>query len=714
MQVFFIDRQGGITSPSPPVKFIANGGQYLAVANIPLGPPTTTVARGVAFTGSQGAYFFYIPSPPQVNGQLVGTATQINDNTTTSAIFDFGDPTLFAALGISTQGNNLANQIVLDGALGFGYYGSRLITWGQRNIIDNLLNMGFDGGYVAPVAPATAQLPTGWTIGDTAGQLEAGHYGQAWQIATTAGAGAKGSLSQSIYEDYTGAPIATANTKYRIRVWLKPSAATANLTFTVSMTSASTPAANITATIAGNLMNAASGSFLEANFSANTPAVIPSDYTLKVYASSVTTSPTLLVDELKIIYAQTPYLNGLFGSYVNNPEGFDGVSGPFGPVNDTHPVLDIGIIRDNLYLLTQDPGGRLHETSQGLTEPADWVVNEVAANCGTVSAFALARSQADDSSAAGGEEWFSWMSSTGYRIFGGEEPDKLSQEIQRPAGLAFPGAPPDLNAINPSAFRAVWSLNDPANKVIYLGIPTGNATAPTVIWQLSYLGLDSASSIIGNPPIHKALSGKLVATDMGRKWSPWKLAMNGAALMLQGAGDLQVVFFAGSGVAPNQGAGVGQFGNVYTLNANLLTDDDYGLVQPYYDTYAFPDRDTEQQLQLGSGMKMVTYAQFLLAGVGYAQLAVFINTLATRIEDAVQVSPLSCDPTDYLLSTSPNNNLEWAAEQATGQRFFWRIASTPNPAGTTASPATDNGFSLSVLGIGMKQNARFKVRGLYP
>ena len=84
MQVFFITRQGYTTKPSPPVTFVANGGQYISVTNIPIGP-ANVIARVVAFTGAQGAYFFYLPSPPQVNGQLVGTATQINDNTTTFA-----------------------------------------------------------------------------------------------------------------------------------------------------------------------------------------------------------------------------------------------------------------------------------------------------------------------------------------------------------------------------------------------------------------------------------------------------------------------------------------------------------------------------------------------------------------------------------------------------------------------------------------------------
>lgn len=693
MTVFFIDRQGGATAYAPPVKFIANGGQYLSVTNIPIGPPNIA-ARAIAFTGAAGAYFFYIPAPPQVNGQLVGTATQINDNTTTAAIFDFGDPTLYAALGISTQGNNLANQVVIDGALGFGYYSSRLFTWGQRNRVGNFLNLGFDGGYF----PNLITIPTGWNPEvNSGGALAGGHYGGGWGIAVTPTAN-RGQLSQSAYEDYTGAPILTGNTQYKVRLWITATAAQPDVTFTVYMSSLSLTF-SISAVFNGaNMTN--TGSYLEATFTGKTPMVIPSDMLLQIFANSGTSTVNLIVDEISIIYEESPYLKNMIASYANNPEGFDGVSGVIGPVNDTHPVLAMGIIRDNLYMLTQDPSGRLHETAQGITEPADWTVNEVAANCGAVSAFCLTQSQADDSSAAGGEEWFAWYSSTGYRIFGGEAPDKISQEIQRPVGQTFPGAPPDLGAINNSALLSVWSINDPDAKVIYLGIPSGTATAPDRIFYLSYLGLDSASAIVANPPVHKALGGKLIAMDLGRKWAPWNRPMNGAALMFRELGSLTPVFFGGNGTAP----GAGGFGNVYTLNSQLLTDDDYGLIEPYYVTYGFPDRDAEQQMQLGGGLKMLTYLQSFFFGVGTMDWSILYNSLANiwRLKGS------------YPMSTSPLRNAEWAGGQCTAQRFFFKFASVPNPQGTTATPATDNSFGLSVLVVGMKKNARMPVAGRYP
>lgn len=695
LQVLFLTRQGYTTAPSPPVKFIANGGQYLAVSNIAIGP-SNVVARILAFTGAEGAYFFYIPATPEVNGQIVGTATQVNDNTTTAITLDFGDNTLFNALAINIPGNNLPNEIVLDGALGFGFYGSRLFTYGQRNRIQNLLNMGFDGGYL----PSASTIPTGWNpfAGSPGGTLVNGHFGQGWQITITAGGTFCGLLSQSFFEDYSGAPIGQGNAKYRLRAWVKANGPVGDAVLFVTISSVMTgfvSGANVT-------MISTVGNWVELALDNPMPTQIPSDMILSVYAAATTAGGvTITVDELSIIYDDTPYLTGMYASYVDNPEGFDGVSGVIGPVDDTHSVLDVGILRGSLYMLTQDPSGRLHETGQGNTEPSGWTVNEVAANCGTVSAFAMTRSQSDDASAAGGEEWFAWFSSTGIRIFGGYEPDKISQEIQRPVGTIFPGAPPDLGALNAAAQTTVWGLNDPEQKIMWFGIPTGATTAPEIVYTVSYLGLDSAAAIAGAAPVHRSLSGKMVANDLSRKWSPWQLALNGGALMYRDPFSIVPVFFAGNGQFPRADG----FGNVYILDAGKYTDDDYGQMAPYYVTYAFPDRDQEQQEQLGGFMKMVAYTGTYIAGYGLLTISVYQNNL-------VNVWPLSGG--GYALQANPPNDTEWSGAQAIAQRFFFKFTVAPNPAGSTAHPLTDVAFSLTSFVAALKPNKRMPVRGAYP
>ena len=61
MRCNFLTRQGAVLKSSPYVKFIANGGQYLQISNIPIGPENV-IGRILEFTGADGAYFFYIPT----------------------------------------------------------------------------------------------------------------------------------------------------------------------------------------------------------------------------------------------------------------------------------------------------------------------------------------------------------------------------------------------------------------------------------------------------------------------------------------------------------------------------------------------------------------------------------------------------------------------------------------------------------------------------
>ena len=84
------------------------------------------------------------------NGQQVTyDATIINDNSSTSATFNITDAVLLAASSIDTQGSNNFAQIELGSCLGFIAYSQRLFAWGEQNKIQNMLNLSFDGGYLA-------------------------------------------------------------------------------------------------------------------------------------------------------------------------------------------------------------------------------------------------------------------------------------------------------------------------------------------------------------------------------------------------------------------------------------------------------------------------------------------------------------------------------------------------------------------------------------
>lgn len=708
-QVSFLTRNGYITAPSPPVTFIANGGQYVSLTQIPVAAAgSDVVGRVVQFTGAGGAYFFYIPVPALENGQQVSTATQINDNTTTTALFDFSDNTLFAGIGVSIPGNTLQAQIPIEGALGFGFYASRLITWGQRNRIANLLNMDFEGGlgFVKSgqtFVPAAAAVPLGWTAngGIQASAIAADHFGSVWKASATAGTQVE--IEQGAYLDAYGNPIATPNATYRLRVWLKSSVSVAGA-YLLAVFSSSSTSFSSSAQILSSAMNSGGG-YVESPFNNPMPTTIPPDLVFALIWDNTTGAgpDTCEIDEVSVLYADDPYNDTEFlGSYTENPEAFDGLSGVFGSSEDTAKIMDLGgIIRETLYFLTQDPSGRLHQTQDnGVTEPSGWTVGQVAANCGLLSAFGCTRSQQDDATASGGEEWFAWASVSGARIFGGDQPWKISQEIQDGGS----GLSPTWASINPLAYLTVWAMNDPVQRTLYFGIPSlliGTPSAPTYILTMNYRELDTAYQIATSPPVHISFTGRLIASDHTRKWAPWTLAMNGAAILatpgiLGSSGyavQSQPAFFNGNGQLPGVSAG---FGNVYTLNSEIYADEDYGQIFPVYATYFFPSHDAESALFApnGGGRKLLQYVQAFVSGVGQITISFSPDSISNVWALTVKRQ----------LSLSPTFDLECAGGNAQGQRIALTFATAP-------TTGIANGFSLQKVVVTMKLVTHLPVRG---
>jgi hypothetical protein len=685
-----ITRQGAITAPGPFSTFISNGGQYPSVTNI-LPGPRNWVGRILIFTGAQPDVpgelppFFYIPVTPMLEGQIVGTATQIDDNTTTSVLLDFSDDTLYAAIGVSIAGNNIANQIVLDGALGFGAYLSRLTTWGQRNTIQNLLNMGFD----ADAAGVTA--PQGWTIGGVAASgvtvsVANRPAGGQWQISIGTGGLNYGQLSQSLYRDCYGDPIVTGNLLYKIRGWFMPSSVPifGGANFFAYITSASTSFstfAEITFGSHGNPFASVNGSWCETAFGAELPDTIPSDLLLTVYANSASAAYTFTIDDLQLIPTETPYTDQLANaSYVNNPEGFDGTTGEFG-ADDPSKLMDMEVLHSSLYLLTQAPTGRLHETSGSATnEPSGWEIDEVAANCGVLSAFGLTHSQADDTAASGGDEWMAWPSEGGAIIFGGGQVEKISQEIQ--PNWYDPTRPNNGLQINMAASLTAWGVNDPVQRLLMFGLPIGTATAPNRIYVLNYRNLGSAQSIANSPPFHPSFAGKLIATDNSRKWAPWNIQANCAARMYRAAGALSLVLGGGNGLTPGSAAG---YGNIYTLNPAKFTDDDFGQIYPYYTTYFFIDPEKATALQLKGQRLLLAY---LMAYIQPQPGDTNSQVTATYYpDDLTNPWPLS---TTRVLTPGFYKDRQFGGGMCTGERIAIKISSSP-------ITGTDNSFVMSRL-----------------
>jgi hypothetical protein len=243
-----------------------------------------------------------------------------------------------------------------------------------------------------------------------------------------------------------------------------------------------------------------------------------------------------------------------------------------------------------------------------------------------------------------------------------------------------------------SASLFISALCDPVDRMLYFFVPIGSATGPSAIYPLSFRELNSAYAIANSPPVHVSLSGKLVVTDNTRKWTIWNRPMTGAARMYRtGTGSLTTVFFGGNGQATGAAPGTG---NVYTLNPELLTDDDMGQIDPFYVTFYGPDPEKAQALQLTALRKLLAYVTPFISGTGTVTYSVLCDAPTNQW-------PLTVTRT---LTTNPRFAQEFAGCQALGSRMALKIASSPL-AGTT-----DNGFNLQWLNIWYK-NAKLTIRG---
>jgi hypothetical protein len=644
----FQTRTGYLTGPSIPVTLAAGGNEYALASRIPIGP-SNVIARILAFTGANGGNYFYLPVAPQVNGQLIGTSTVINDNVTTSAVLDFSDEALFSGTAIDIPGNNLFNLQVLGPCLGFFSYASRLMAWGERNKVQQFINMGFEGGFYAD-APNS---PLGWNVSGTDGRLTAGDYGQAWTATTAV-------ISQSAYQDRFGIAIIQPNTQYTFRLWVNGNAK-------ATLSSASTGFSAI-AQVLGT------GQFEEVKFSAKTPVVIPADLILTLTPIGTTT-----FDEVEIIYTNDPYILSAKVSYVNNPESFDGVTGILGPAADPHPVLGMEERKDVLCILTAGPQGSLYETEDSASsEPASWNIRHTASECGLISVWGVAKF----------EDWFSWTSDSGLRIFDGSTVEKMSQELQ-----------PWWDSLNSGAKQFTVLSNDPYTRRVYVLAAKGTATVTNSMYVLDYRDLNTSSLLANAGTLRVSYTGKVITTDLTRKWSPWTMTMNYCGLLTLSSGEAVMAFCGGTGVSLSDSL----HSAVYELEEGVISgiDDDYGPFwqNSTYPTYFFTSADDAQQKSLGTHRLQHDFLTMNCTGVGTVFVTPNLNRLGNTGKSTRAVA----------VSETMDRDLEFGLMNA-AERISYRVCC--QPAGPQPAPSTaPAGFKLSSMTLAVKTHSYSPIRG---
>ncbi len=728
--LIFQSVNGAQTAPSIPIQLTVNGGtNLLNASNILIGPPGTA-KRIIAFTPAYGSSYFYItPSYiPSAAGlsPVLSLGTVINDNTTISLTLDFSDAQLTAGTEIDVQGNDLFNQVVLAPCLGCIEYEGRMDWWGELNDIKNLINGHFDGGY-APIGgivntggmQATLQSGTPWvnaygvsvaigsviyinglpfTIASVTNgtilnvsaplgtQLGVPFYilspngnlnipgwnnvnasylitqtdqslGFAVQMATASGVHAK--ISQPCNQDYYGAPIVQPNTPYLFRCL---AACALGFGSTVPIVTVALYSPSL-----GTLSSGSGTPSTQGWIAISLPAIstVPPDLELTIDfvtdPSSETTS-FLTIDEVETINALQPVLfQQMRISYFNNPFGYDEETGILG-LDGSAKITAAFKQRSYLYALTDGP---LYQTqNNGSTEPDGWSFTDFADACDCFGPNAVDTT----------EDIAWWAGRSGLRLFSGSQPKKISQEIQ-----------PSWETINQNAPLGVWLADDPIERIVYIGIPTGNSLLPTKMLPMSYRSVDAVYNV--PDPLHTSYSGKMIATDLCRKWTQWNLPMCCACLLTMPGSQ---IFFGG----PEQAFA----GNLYELNASKYTDDDFGQIFSYYTTYFFFNHDTESQAPgLGLHQKIYPYLTAYITGVGQIQPTALVNnlnnpwqTVATVWDETYQIwatsgSPANPIPAYPLTNGVLINDLEWGLNINSGARMAIKWAALPLPGQTDAA-----------------------------
>jgi hypothetical protein len=641
--VIFETRQGYLTRPSPATSWTASGGKRAVVTNIPTGP-SNVIARILCFTGAGGASFYYVGSGATLfSGNMV-----IGDNTSTSVVVDFSDAILLAGTNV----DDLFKLIELGATAGVIDYAQRIFWWGERNKMNNWVNLGFDGGFTGPSLP---HYPLGWTpdaVFAPGGTDEENFvvWGAAYSIVGNGATATRGLMTQAAAKDALGAPLIQSNTDYTVRARCARNATLSQGTLHVHLYSASGGI-----NTAGLQLTAAQLTTSYAEYSAQLTAplaTIPSDLVLRVYADGTPNqNGQFYIDSIEIFPTAQPVNASLVrASRVEDPESYDGIDGLLSVAENNGQAIRAAFkLRERLYFVKEH--SLFVTQDDGTNEPALWSIAEVSRRVGTPSVRGVGL----------GEDWVVIAHRSGLYIFAGGEPVKISQEIQ-----------PTWNQINWQYGHTLWVTVDTKERRIFVGAPFGSATSPNRVLMLDYHDLDSADDLASRAPINITYTGRKMATDKSRKWSPWSIAANACAMMERTNGTAVVAF--GGGV-PGVGGG-GATGKVYQLSDTQFSDDGAAILS-YYTTHYFPERAVEQTLGLGAHRKLFSYLTMYVEGAGNLALTSFTDSSSAA--QAQQPLPLS-SPAVKDLELPINVLSERAAFQvSTNQAGAWFRLQKFNP-----------------------------------
>jgi hypothetical protein len=369
------------------------------------------------------------------------------------------------------------------------------------------------------------------------------------------------------------------------------------------------------------------------------------------------------IAENSAIYAAEPTTgNESEWSYVLNPEGLDATTGFLGSADDPTDIRCFSIQR-NTSILSTAAGTHNFQDNNG--EPSTWPVNNLARSVGACSIRAADPGQFGTGDAA--EDWSVVANQNGLYLFAGGDFWKISQELEKgdPNGTL-----PTWQDVNWEEEQVLCVKNDPHKHRIYILAPVFGATEPNLVWVCDYKELDTSSDLSNAPSLKIGITGKMLATDKSRKWSRWNISANDADILVRPGNDKEIAFAGGI----RDGAA---YGNVYTLDEQKFTDDDYGQISPYYTTYFFVNHEQEAALGLGTDLKLMRKICADIPGIGYVTITPLVNSLNNPLPQTTpRILVADSDP-----SNSVTQDLEWTIG-VRGERIALRVAVFPLP-GTT-------------------------------
>ena len=133
-----------------------------------------------------------------------------------------------------------------------------------------------------------------------------------------------------------------------------------------------------------------------------------------------------------------------------------------------------------------------------------------------------------------------WLGRHGWQIFEGKEPKQINQPVIQ-----------DFQQINLDAAVNTCMGYDAVNRVVYASFPIGASANPNFVESMSFRMADQAYNV--PDPIHvSAISGKIISTDLGLKFTPMQLSINSMQMCNRQTpnGIAKVMTFGGGKAGP--------------------------------------------------------------------------------------------------------------------------------------------------------------------